>query len=492
MTLAILNGPMRPSIIRKLSVIYIFTIIFLVLFGLAGVQTLARLRASADATAHNQALISRLQTLLVDLLDAETGVRGYVATGRPDFLGSYRTALAAVPGAISDLANELNSAPEQRARLAALQETTDQELDALRLIAATPPAVTPASTAVDLLRTGKNAMDRARTLIDDMTNAERARLAAEQSATLANQRLTLQALVLGGMFVVLISLAVGIGALRSLRDRLAMLADGARRLGDGELTHRVAIAGRDEISGLARAFNRMASRLQDSNAALDAFAYTVSHDLRAPLRAMQGFSKALLEDFAAELGDTGRDYASRVVAAAARMDELIQDLLAYSRLSRTDMALSDVPLDDAVDSILLRMQGVIGERRATITVDKPLPVVRAHRATVQQCLINLVNNALKFTAPGVAPEIRIRAESKGSRIRCWVEDRGIGIAPDHHERIFRVFERLHGSETYPGTGIGLAIVKKGAERMDGQVGVESVLGQGSRFWFELRAGGTTP
>ena len=481
---------MRPSIIRKLTLIYVFTIIFLVLFGLAAVQNLERLRVSAAATAHNQALISRLQTLLVDLLDAETAVRGYVATGRDDFLGSYRTALAAVPGAMSDLAGELTSAPKQRARLAALRETTDQELDALRLIAATPPVVTPASTAVDLLRTGKNAMERARAIIDDMTGAEQAVLRSEQNAALANQRLTLQALVAGGLLLVATTLFIGVGVLRDLRRRLAMLANGARRLGEGELAHRVAVGGRDEISGLARAFNRMASRLQDSNAALDAFAYTVSHDLRAPLRAMQGFSKALLEDFATELGTQGRDYASRVVAAAARMDELIQDLLAYSRLSRTDMALADVPLDEAVDSILLRMQGVIADRRAAITVDKPLPTVRAHRATIQQCLINLVNNALKFTAPDATPEIRIRAEPRGERVRCWVEDHGIGIAPEHHERIFRVFERLHGAETYPGTGIGLAIVKKGVERMEGQAGVDSVLGQGSRFWFELRAGGT--
>ncbi|HTY69053.1 MAG TPA: ATP-binding protein, partial [Alphaproteobacteria bacterium] len=163
-------------------------------------------------------------------------------------------------------------------------------------------------------------------------------------------------------------------------------------------------------------------------------------------------------------------------------------LLAYSRLSRTDMALGPVPLEDTVDTILSRMQGVIGERKAAVTVERPLPVVRAHRATLQQCLINLVNNALKFTAPGAAPEIRIRAETRDGRVRCWIEDRGIGVAPEHHERIFRVFERLHGSETYPGTGIGLAIVKKGAERMDGQVGVESAAGQGSRFWFELREG----
>jgi len=478
---------MRPSIIRKLTLIYVFTIICLVLFGLAAVQNMQRLRASTVAGAHNQALISQLQTLLVDLLDAETSVRGYVASGHDDFLASYRAALAVVPGALADLAGEL-ATPAQRTRLAALQETTDQELDALRLVADTPRAVTPATTAVDLLRSSRSAMERARSLIDDMTAAERRTLEHDQAAALTGQRLMLEGLVGGGLVVVALSLIVGASVLRDLRWRLALLADGARRLGEGELAHRVAIAGRDEISGLARAFNRMAGRLQDSNAALDAFAYTVSHDLRAPLRAMQGFSKALLEDFADALGAQGRDYASRVVAAAARMDDLIQDLLAYSRLSRTDMALSPVPLEEAVDSILSRMQGVIGERNAAITVERPLPAVRAHRATLQQCLINLVNNALKFTAPGDAPDIRIRAETNGARVRCWVEDRGIGVAPDHHERIFRVFERLHGSETYPGTGIGLAIVKKGVERMEGQVGVESAAGQGSRFWFELRGG----
>lgn len=478
---------MRPSVIRKLSLIYLFTIICLVLFGLAAVQNIERLRASTLAEAHNQALISQLQALLVDLLDAETGVRGYVASGRDDFLASYRSALAAVPAALAGLTHEITT-PAQRARLAALEETTDQEIDALRLVADTPLAVTPATTAVDLLRSSKSAMERARSLIDDMTSAERGTLERDQVAALTNQRLMLEALVGGGIIVVALSLIVGASVLRDLRWRLALLANGARRLGDGELAHRVAIAGHDEISGLARAFNRMAGRLQDSNAALDAFAYTVSHDLRAPLRAMQGFSKALLEDFAEQLGAQGRDYASRVVSAAARMDDLIQDLLAYSRLSRTDMALSTVPLEEAVDSILLRMQGVIGERQAAVTIERPLPVVHAHRATLQQCLINLVNNALKFTAPGTAPDIRIRAEARDGRVRCWIEDRGIGVAPEHQERIFRVFERLHGSETYPGTGIGLAIVKKGAERMEGQVGVESAVGQGSRFWFELRKG----
>jgi len=125
-------------------------------------------------------------------------------------------------------------------------------------------------------------------------------------------------------------------------------------------------------------------------------------------------------------------------------------------------------------------------------VQEPLPQVLGHHATLFHVLANLLTNALKFVAPDVQPQVRIWAEEHAGRVRLWVEDNGIGIASEHRERIFRVFERLHGIETYPGTGIGLAIVRKGAERMGGRVGVESEVGQGSRSWVELPKVGEKP
>ena len=119
-----------------------------------------------------------------------------------------------------------------------------------------------------------------------------------------------------------------------------------------------------------------------------------------------------------------------------------------------------------------------------------LPAVLGHRATLGQVMGNLVSNAIKFVAPGVRPRVRIRAEESGDFFRLWVEDNGIGVALEHQERIFRIFERLHGVETYPGTGIGLAIVQKGVERLGGRVGLESAPGEGSRFWIELKKGQT--
>ncbi|HEY4975982.1 MAG TPA: ATP-binding protein, partial [Gaiellaceae bacterium] len=229
------------------------------------------------------------------------------------------------------------------------------------------------------------------------------------------------------------------------------------------------------------------TELGEANDELEAFAYSVAHDLRAPLRAMTGFSEALIEDYAAKLGDEGADYAQRIADAASSMDHLIEDLLAYSRLARAEIHVEPVSLQQALDEALSQQRGAIDTSQAELTVDKAFPEVEGNYRMLVQVLANLISNALKFVAPGETPSVRISAESSQERVRLSVEDKGIGIDPEHAQRIFRVFERLHGGEVYPGTGIGLAIVRKGVERMNGQVGVESKPGKGSRFWIELEA-----
>ncbi|HKW92327.1 MAG TPA: cache domain-containing protein [Methylomirabilota bacterium] len=227
--------------------------------------------------------------------------------------------------------------------------------------------------------------------------------------------------------------------------------------------------------------------LEAANQELDAFSYSISHDLRAPLRAMQGFTEALLEDYGDRLDPTGQDYAERIVAASHRMEGLIQDLLAYSRLSRTEVRLDPVNVETVVDEVCGQLATELTDRGATITVDRPLGRVMAHRTVFGQVLANLLTNAVKFVAPDTLPRVRIWTERRGDWVRLGVEDNGIGIIAEHRERIFRAFERLHGVEQYPGTGIGLAIVQRGIARLGGQVGVESTLGQGSRFWVELKS-----
>jgi hypothetical protein len=259
--------------------------------------------------------------------------------------------------------------------------------------------------------------------------------------------------------------------------------------------------------------HRVAERtgnLAQSIQSLEGVLYHVAHDLRAPLRGMASFTNILLEEYAPQFDERGRDYAQRIANAAQRMDRLVQDLLAYGRLAHTAVPVNNINLETEVKAALGHFSEEIEARDATVEVCAPLPAVRANAAILNQILSNLISNALKFVGPETRPHLRICAEETTSRletaeakangvpsldarlsaldgkfVRLWIEDNGIGIAPEYHERIFQMFERLHAAGVYPGTGIGLAIVRKGVERMGGRTGVESVTGAGSRFWLEL-------
>lgn len=247
---------------------------------------------------------------------------------------------------------------------------------------------------------------------------------------------------------------------------------------------------RELTENLEQRVRERTAQLEDVNLQLESFAYTVSHDLRAPLRAVQGFAQALLEDHAEQLDSDGLNYAQRMIAAAAKMDQLIQDLLAYSRLQRREIPLTPVSVTDSINTVLEQLQTEIMATGAQISTAHARCCVHGNGPLLGQVLTNLVSNALKFIPEGTTPNVHIRVEPLEETARIWVEDHGIGVAAEHHGRIFNVFERLHGAESYPGTGIGLAIVRKAMERMGGQVGIESTPGRGSRFWIELKRAAT--
>ncbi|MEO1376204.1 MAG: ATP-binding protein [Cyanobacteria bacterium J06635_10] len=226
-------------------------------------------------------------------------------------------------------------------------------------------------------------------------------------------------------------------------------------------------------------------QLESANQELEAFCYSVSHDLRAPLRAIQGFAQVLMEDYENLFDDMGREYLNRLIAAAAHLDTLILDLLAYSSLGRDQIQLAQVSLATIIEGILKELESELQENQAQITIKSTLPFVESQQSTLKSIITNLITNAIKFVRADINPIVEIWAEERGKNVRLWIKDNGIGIAPQHQQRIFRVFERLHGIESYPGTGIGLAIVHRGMESLGGKVGVESNLNQGSRFWIEL-------
>ena len=244
--------------------------------------------------------------------------------------------------------------------------------------------------------------------------------------------------------------------------------------------------------------------LQETVAELQAFSYSVSHDMRSPLRAMQAFAQFLLEDYSSKLDAQGISYLQRIMRSAVRLDRLIQDVLSYSSVLHSTTAMEPVDLDRLIRDLI---QTYPNGHKTEIQIQGKLPNVLGNEAFLTQCFSNLLSNAAKFVAPGTNPHIEVRAQDRisvsgetdvetakpsmppgpdNATVRIWVEDNGIGIAPENRDRIFGMFERVNSAQKYEGTGIGLAIVRKAAERMGAQLGFESELGKGSRFWVDLK------
>jgi PAS domain S-box-containing protein len=224
--------------------------------------------------------------------------------------------------------------------------------------------------------------------------------------------------------------------------------------------------------------------LQQAVSDLQAFSYSVSHDLRSPLRAMQGFAEAVLEDYGDKLDERGRDYLGRIKAAGARLDRLIIDLLSYTRITRDEAPMEASDLDKIVRDVIAA-DSHLQSPAAEIRVEGPLPKVLGRESALNQVLTNLLGNAVKFVHEDKTPNIRIWSEERAPSVRLWIEDKGLGIAKEEQEKIFNMFTQLNDSAKFGGTGVGLAIVKKAMEIMHGTVGVESTDDSGSRFWLEL-------
>jgi PAS domain S-box-containing protein len=244
---------------------------------------------------------------------------------------------------------------------------------------------------------------------------------------------------------------------------------------------------------LEEAVAERTSKLREAVSELEAFSYSIAHDMRAPLRGMQGFAHVLQEDYGERLDGTGQQYLTRIIASAERLDHLIRDVLHYSKVSRGELPLERVNLGVLTREII-ESYPQFKDPKVTILIEEPLPTVVGNPASLTQVISNLLSNAVKFVAPGTAPHVRVWSEqlntSSSGRdsqtVRLWFEDNGIGIPVEAQSRLFQIFQRVHRPEVYEGTGIGLAVVRKAVERLGGKVGVHSEPGKGSRFWLELK------
>jgi len=207
--------------------------------------------------------------------------------------------------------------------------------------------------------------------------------------------------------------------------------------------------------------------------------------MRAPLRSMHGYAELLINEFSNQLNEEGQGYLQRVIKNASRLELLVRDVLAYSKVAKEQVQLAPVDLEKFVPPLLEQMQD-LQDAKAELIFNSPLPTVLGHEAYLSQIFMNLVSNAVKFAARDRRLTISISATIETGMARIAVSDNGIGIAPEHFERIFEIFGRVYPDKMYEGTGIGLSIVKKAVHRLGGTVGVQSKLGEGSSFWFTLR------
>jgi PAS domain S-box-containing protein len=253
------------------------------------------------------------------------------------------------------------------------------------------------------------------------------------------------------------------------RETERKLADASKALGRHALELEQMVAQRTE-------------QLTETVHELERFSYSLSHDLRAPLRAMRGYAELLQSTYGERLAPDGMVYLGRITTAAGRLDELIKDVLTYSGVVRQRVVLSALSLDALMPQLIAERPG-LQPPNAEITVRYPLGSVMGHEAYLTQVFSHLLYNAVKFVPSGVKPRVEVWSERHGTMLSVFVRDHGIGISADDQKRLFGMFERLNAE--YEGTGMGLSIARKATERMGGRIGVESKLGRGTTFWVDL-------
>jgi signal transduction histidine kinase len=265
------------------------------------------------------------------------------------------------------------------------------------------------------------------------------------------------------------------------QDEVGQLVDAFNRMLEEVETSQQKV--RTHAASLEQQVNERTARLSEMVAEMEAFSYSVSHDLRAPLRTIRSFAEVILETPAGRDAVTGH-HLRRIARAAQRMDRLIVDLLAYSKVAKTELKLEPLDLDDVIDDVLADYPQFAASG-AEIEIRKPLGRVLGHNAAISQAIYNLMANATKFVPDGRRPAISIWAHERGPNRRLFIRDNGVGIAEEDLSRLFRIFERAQNAAKFDGNGVGLSIVRRAVEKMNGEVGATSALGEGSTFWLEL-------
>ena len=437
----------------------------------------------ALSIAHTHAVLHAIQETLGLITDAETGQRGYILVGREEYLEPYRRAKAQYPQALARLRELTSDNPRQQQHIAQLKRYADEKIALLGEAPEPRDDAERLRTAV-LGGTGKRLMDQIRAEVDAMTQIERDLLRQRTRESQESATFT-RAVILAGF-----ALALGL----VLLSYLLLREEGRERE-----------RAQAQVRALNQRLERHARQLEVSNRELEGFSYSVSHDLRIPLRAVAGYAQMLEEDYAGTLGEEGLRMLGVVRANARAMNALIDDLLTFSRLGGKAVQTAEVDMNQvvagAVEQCMEAAAGAPATEEVLVENDAPaqqadprqkpqirigqLPRVPGDPALLRQVWLNLISNALKYSRNRNPTKLEIGGQVQGSEVVYYVRDNGVGFDMRYAAKLFGVFQRLHGADEYPGTGVGLAIVQRVVTRHGGRVWADARLNEGATFSFAL-------
>lgn len=422
-------------------------------------------RVVSEENARVQEMLRTQESILATMVDAETGMRGYVISNDPVYLEPYSSARETIGGQLERLrslhdngAGNVMSAEELKDLARLVEEQLAFRAKVIERIRANP-----SEKGTVRLDEGKAGMDKIRGMVAGWKLAETKSLSERRAAyEMSDRRWVITLAALAGAVLLLL-----VGGMALVRHHFL-----ERRKSE------------EQLAKFGDDAKRRSAELEAANQELEAFSYSVSHDLRAPLRHVAGFADMLQKHASTQLDAKAQRYVQTIIDSAKRMGMLIDDLLVFSRMGRVEMRREIVDLNLVVDGVIQELREEIGARNVLWRKEK-LPAVSADKAMLRQVVVNLLSNAIKYTGPRDPAEIEIGSREDKGELVIWVKDNGVGFDPAYAHKLFGVFQRLHQSSEFEGTGIGLANVRRIIVRHGGRVWAEGSIDKGATFHFSL-------
>ncbi len=475
---------MKPSSARILVRGFLFLAVLVVaLNAWFAFRAVTDLLTSERWVEHTWQTANQVERIMSSAKDTETGTRGYLLTGDETYLQPYRDAARDLPVELDRFQSLTSDNSSQQQRIAEMRASIQQRISLLeQSINLRRNGDTNMMHRFILSGTGKAEMDRLRSIADQMESEESRLLAIRTASAQSNSNRARLAVGLASIldFLLIVSAFRYLARERSLRIQTELTAENLA-ISRVELVRRA-----EEITALNETLEQRVqlrtAELESINRELEAFSYSVSHDLRAPLRTIDGFSLALEEDYAEAVGDTGRDYIRRVRTGVQRMGQLIDALLQLSRITRAEITREVFDISELAETVAAALRQENPGRDLTFHIE-PALIAEGDPKLLQVALENLIGNAVKFSSK--MPSTVVDFGWDKQREAWFVRDNGAGFDMHYKDKLFNAFNRLHGDKDFKGSGIGLATVARVIHRHHGSIWADSVLQHGATFWFTL-------